>query len=73
MLLRIRKCSTRKMAENANITKTIYINPTQNIISQLYNNYTIEKNDTVPYGYIALSAQIRKDLNLNLNTYIDIL
>ena len=73
MLLRIRKCSTRKMAENSNTTKTIYINPTQNIISQLYNNYIIEKNDTVPYGHIALSAQIRKDLNLNLNTYIDIL
>ncbi len=72
MLLRVRKCSTIKMAENANATNTIYINPTQNIISQLYNNYIIEKNDKVLYGHIALSAQIRKDLDLNLNTYIDI-
>ena len=68
MLYKVIKCSTKQMALNADQNNIIYLNINSNHTTTIYKNYIITQNEKVPFGFVALSAQQRKDINIRVST-----
>jgi len=60
------------MAIDANNNNIIYVNINSPHTINTYKNYIIMRNDKVCPGYIAFSAQQRKDNKLQLHQEIEI-